>query len=303
MRTRTVVGTLLLAVVATTAQADVTQAAGPPEHGFITNTMRLPLTNTEARELGRDVDGDGDRDNQLGSIFATMGSQGVDLGATVSDAIVSGDVVMLHAVRTFSFVNSSNATWQVWYGAPTPDPDFSGAGEFDLLAGQPHSKRLPATIKDHKVKTAAGTVPLRIDLGTGPVLFSMKKAVIFATCTKTACTAGRIAGALTSQQVDAKLIPAWAEMMQAIVDQDCPGPGPESCADGSTGKSLVNIFDANEDLVITATELRENSLIQSLLAPDLDLFKANGDPGKDGVKESVSLGLGFTTVKATLTRP
>ena len=53
------------------------------------------------------------------------------------------------------------------------------------------------------------------------------------------------------------------------------------------------MFDANQDGVITEEELRGNAIIQSLLAPDLDLLE------DDGVPESISLGVGFACVGAT----
>ena len=50
------------------------------------------------------------------------------------------------------------------------------------------------------------------------------------------------------------------------------------------------------DGVITEQELRDNSFIQTLLASDLDL-------DGDGIRESISLGLGFDCVAATFEIP
>ena len=66
------------------------------------------------------------------------------------------------------------------------------------------------------------------------------------------------------------------------------------------------------DCAVTLEELGNNSLISSLLAPDVDLFDCSGgewptgccfDPRVDGVKDSLSVGLGFTGVGATFTLP
>jgi hypothetical protein len=62
------------------------------------------------------------------------------------------------------------------------------------------------------------------------------------------------------------------------------------------------LFDANDDMVITDEEVRTNPLVQGVLAPDLDLFEANGDPGQDGEEDALSVGFGFETVKAQLVR-
>ena len=61
------------------------------------------------------------------------------------------------------------------------------------------------------------------------------------------------------------------------------------------------LFDENEDGMVTEEELRANALIESTVGnPDLDLFDGDGqfDPNVDGVKDSLSLGLGFTAVGA-----
>ena len=64
---------------------------------------------------------------------------------------------------------------------------------------------------------------------------------------------------------------------------------------------MLDLFDTNDDFTITADELRANAIITAVLAPDLDLTTADGIAGRDGVKESVSLGLGFTAKNASFT--
>ena len=207
-------------------------------------------------------------------------------------------------MRATTLGNTQSATWQVWYGAPTPDPDFTGTGSFSLPTDQPRSLQLSATIKDHRVSTAAGNIPLPLDLGFDPLLLRTKKAKIVANCTRGACSGGQLAGALTVQQVNNVLIPALVGWFQPVLQRDCPiapAPGgPVSCMADSTGKTVQALFDTNDDLLITTQEVKGSS---PFLAPDLDLVKANGTPGKDGVKDAMSFGFGFTTVGATLLHP
>ena len=278
-------------------------AANVKEYGYVTTTLALPASNPEADDYARDIDGDGDRDNRLGQLFAAFAQQGGDLRAALDAAIDRGDLLMLHSLRTPSLEKTEKASWQVLYAEPTEEPDFSGSGSFTVASTGPSSKRLPAKIKDGHVKTAAGSIPLQLDLGNGIFALTLKKGKVFADCSKPSCSSGRINGAITAAQVDTRLIPELAELYSAIVAQDCPGPGPQSCADGSMGKSIQNLFDEDDDLVITEDELRESSLIQAVLAPDLDLVKANGNPGQDGVEDALSAGLGFEAVRARLVRP
>ena len=71
---------------------------------------------------------------------------------------------------------------------------------------------------------------------------------------------------------------------------------PDTCGAGAS--NILSLFDVNHDYRITADELRANNLINAVLQADLDLFGANGSPGHDGVKDAVSLGLGFTAKSA-----
>lgn len=307
MRGRMLVGTVALGAIAV-AQVGVARAAAPPEHGYVTDALNLPATSAEAASFGRDLDGDGNRDNQLGEVIAAFAGQGLDLRAAQNDAITSGRIVMLHSLRASSLAGTNHATWQVLYAEPTPDPDLTGSGTFEVASALPRSPRLAATIKDHVVKTAPGRIPVQLDIGVAHELdplmvLQMKKAVVRATCNRRGCSEGRIAGAVSEEQIDALLIPELAALFQTVLEQDCPGPDPSSCAPDSSGQTVQGLFDTDDDMQITADELRENALIQSVLAPDLDLIKADGSPGHDGVMDALSFGFGFTTVPATLTRP
>ena len=66
---------------------------------------------------------------------------------------------------------------------------------------------------------------------------------------------------------------------------------------------LLQLFDADDNGVMTLAELRTNSLTMSLLAPDVDLRDAGRDyePGceeLDGTADALSVGAGFRAVRA-----
>jgi hypothetical protein len=271
-------------------------SAGTSDHGYVTNPLALPTTNQEADTYGRDLDGDRERDNALGRFFASLSELNVDLQGSLTESIERGDVLMLHELRTPSLRNTRDATWQVLYAEPTADPDFDGTGSFDL-ASSPRSPRLSATIKNRRVKTAAGRIPLKLDLGLGPFTLDLIKARVFATCLRSKCSDGRINGALTAAELDEELIPELAELFTALVQRDCPNPGaPDGgCMADSEGKTIRNVFDADKNHVITATELRESSLVPGVV-PDLDLRP--NEPGED----AMSVGVGFEAAAAQLVR-
>ncbi len=66
------------------------------------------------------------------------------------------------------------------------------------------------------------------------------------------------------------------------------------CASGSTGKTILNLFDTTpKNCMVTVDEIKNNTLIQSLLAPDVKI---------DG-KDALSLGIKATTVKGNFPTP
>jgi len=269
------------------------------EYGYVTTKLALPATNVQVNGYARDVDGDGDRDNNLGRFFATVESMGLDFQTELDASIERGDLLMLHSLRTPSLANTKNATWQVLYAETTENPDFSGFGSFLVANTAPRSLRLPATITDHRVKTAAGAIPLRLDLLGAIFDLPLKKGKIVATCARSSCTNGRITGAISAQNVHTFRVDLAAQFTP-IVQRDCVQPGTPSggCAADSTGKVLFNLFDENDDLQITEQELKVNSLVGQYLAPDLNLVKGDGDP-----TDALSFALAFETSRAGLVRP
>jgi hypothetical protein len=274
-------------------------SARATEFGFVTNTLNLPATNTEASLYSRNIDGRGGRDNNLGKFFANLAANGLDFQPAVDAAIDDGDLLLLHSLRTPSFESTKKATWQVVYGVPTASPDFSGAGSFSV-APSPQSPRLAAKIASGSVKTGAGTIPLRFTVGGDIFTLSLKKGKVTATCSATDCFNGRISGAIPAKQVTQTFIPKLVAYFNPVIARDCPGSQPNPCGDDSEGKRIVSIFDADHNLTITSPEISDNGLVGDFLNPDLDVVKANGASGRDGKKDSLSFGFAFDAVQAQL---
>jgi hypothetical protein len=88
--------------------------------------------------------------------------------------------------------------------------------------------------------------------------------------------------------VDGVLVPALLVSIQAAVARDCSGG---TCISGSTGEIMLSLFDGNADGTVSLAELQVNSLITTLLRPDVD---TNGDL----VLDALSMGLGYHLVGA-----
>ncbi len=114
-----------------------------------------------------------------------------------------------------------------------------------------------------------------------------------------------VAGAITQDDLDSMILPQWQQNATDVVLRDCCGaatsPGgatcnpsgtpPCGCVDGSTRKTLIGLLDTSpKDCTITLTEIQNNALFMSLLAPDVTI---------EG-KQALSFGMQVTAVPASI---
>ena len=97
---------------------------------------------------------------------------------------------------------------------------------------------------------------------------------------------------MTVDEFRGKLLPAIADGLNLMIK-----------ADQAAATAILQAFDSDSNGTITSQELENNPLLMIAISPDLDLLDASGNfnPSQDGVKNSYSVGLGFTCVPATLT--
>ena len=150
------------------------------------------------------------------------------------------------------------------------------------------------------------------------------------TVTPSGLVGGKLGGGIVADDFDARIVPALHAELAAHIANDCTGepsgcPGsscrPCGCEDDlDLGRIMLDLFDEygatlddDPDCAVTPEEFRSNSLLSSLVAPDLDLFDCRnasnppGDcvfaPGTDEIKDSLSFGMGFNAVKASFPLP
>ncbi len=279
-------------------------------HRWVIDGQRIPTTNPEAQMFGLDLNGDMVVDNQLGSVFAALNSQGFEIQGATDTAISRGTILMLGEAQVGGPGGPTAATFTLYTGAnPQPpacmsasDPvcrrHLQGNASFDLAAGSPVDPPLAGTLANGTLLAGPGHLHVSIMFGLAtstPITVELLGArVRLQTVSATSLGQSVIAGGISMTERDTKLIPAIHQTAVAAVAADCTSTVPPDCgcAAGSTGRTYLSLFDTTpKDCVISLQEISGNSLIQSLLAPDVTL---------EG-QQALSLGFGVTAVKATFT--
>ncbi len=281
---------------------------------YIANKVFVPTSSTESREYGLDLNGDGTVDNQLGATLAALKSQGgFDIQSTIDKSVNDGSIILLVDFQSNSFTSSAAAGIQVFLGNnPMPAPcngsadttcghHLTGSGSFTVDPSGPTNAALAGKIVGGTFTGGPGDLALQIALGgTMPIQLNLigaraKADTISATGIGTASGGGIIfAGAVSKDDVDNKIIPAIPPQLNATITRDCnmltspPGCG---CTSGSTGATIISFFDSNKDCNISTAELMSNSLVMSLLQPDVTI---------NGVM-ALSVGVKATAVTGTYT--
>ncbi len=272
-------------------------------HQYVVDTIQFATSVSGSDELGLDLDRDPRSipDNTLGVVLSMFESLGdYDLNAEVQQVIDSGAILHLLELQTTSLDGAGNVGLRVLHGVDRdgdPTDNFTGTERFGIDASRGIGS-LSGYIDDGYVVVDVGTVPLAVTLPgiEEPYVLELYGARIEATIGPDGLT-GRIGGAISQSDLNTKLIPILADGLGRIVTRDCVD---DPCDEASFGAALLDYFDDNLDGEISVAELRDSPLTSSLLAPDVDLLDDKGQlaPRCDGVKEGISIGVGFTAVPA-----
>jgi len=288
---------------------------------YVSKRVLVPTNNNQAREYGLDLNGDKTVDNQLGMVLGTLATMGFDIQATIDEAVAEGSIILLVDFQTPdpTFTSSSASGLQILLGdVPTPaacnvgetycntatppvctgcQRHLDGNGAFTIKVGDVDA--LGGKIINGTFTGGPGDLSLQIALGgTDAIQLDLIGARAKASgISATGITSVILGGALTEDDLNTKVIPAIAAQIAPVITEDCnmlSAPPLCGCTSGSTGKTVLDLFDGGvpgsaKDCAVSVEEIKQNSLIQSLLAPDVTI---NG-------KKALSLGIKVEAVKGT----
>jgi hypothetical protein len=304
--------------------ASCDQPSWPNRQTLVARQILVPLQRTD---YAYDLNGDGHLDNQYGNIVGALAAQGIDSQARLNAAVASGDALVLieGASNDPAFTNDTCAAATVRAGVkPATPPRFDGSDVFTVdsqiapakftgpIVSQQFASPSPATMT--QPISASLLLPFGAALVRVPLIGARLSVDYLGGPPEMTLTRGQINGAVRASDVETKVIPAIAQSLNDVVAAD-----PTS----STAQQILSLFDtggtadmacgatcrnpdgscaAAGDQIISICELSSSALIKNLLAPDVQMFAADGsyqpNPANT-VKDSFSVGLHVSLVPAT----
>lgn len=306
--------TLLLAPLAVACGDDGGDDGGGTPTGehykYVANDVQVPERTADAPMQGLDLDDDGQVDNALGRAIATLGvalSNPTLASAAVDASVKDGTIIILADFQTPDFQNAAAAGLQVLLGAnPNPaactdiaDPTtcgkhLSGNATFEISPDSPDDALLTGPIVNGVFTSGTGTVTLQIALSDGPAI-TLDLIGARAVGTGISASGGtfKVGGAVTEEQFDNDVLPGIkSAIVDPLIAENCPGTAPAcECVAGSSGETVLNILDANDDCQVSVTEIKENEVIGPLLKSDVEI---NGEAAISIGVIAVTTGAQFT---------
>lgn len=307
------------------AATDASDTHGDVTYQYVFNRILVPISASQSTQFGLDLNGDGTVDNSLGSALEALAAVGLDVQASLDKAILAGKLITLASVQTPNFSTAAEARIRFYVGdqslpaACNSDLDTVTCtaskpatcvgcghhlvdGSFSIAASSPQNSTIAGRISDGAFTSGPGNVtfiisimgkgiPIRFDLAGARIRASgMTESAIGGTSPSAANDGFVVAGAVTQEDVDRKVLPAVQSQLAAVIKKNCKSPSsPPSCgctANSVGGNILGSIVNPNKDCMVTLDEIK--SLASLLLRQDVIV---DGNP-------AVSVGVRATAVKA-----
>ena len=264
---------------------------------YLVDNVLLPTSGTEANSYAIDVDGDGFPDNGFGQVLAVLSAQGFDFLGSMDAAVASGSIVHLVGLQStdvlFKNDPAAQATWCV--GVPTATPPlFNGtdnpscadtSGIFvAALSGGSFTSPAPASTPNPVY------VDIELAIGTSHMTLTVLNARLsFTTNAAGNMPVGQINGSIPHDNLLNTFPPTMSASCNASIQSD-PSSNASTTCKGLFDTGCSGFPGYSGDGQIEACEVTENSLIQALLQPDVQV----ADGGT--LVDANSIGIRFTAI-------
>ncbi|MBL8934146.1 MAG: hypothetical protein JNM69_06325 [Archangium sp.] len=265
--------------------------AGPPMHlGSVIESWTIPANATQVSQIGFDLSGDGGVDNQLSAFLIAL-PFAEDFRNGLATSTDTGELIVLEDIEYWS---GGAATLRIYRGANAMPPACDGVADsicrkhldggaaFTIASVPIPNTGLSGTRSGSNLQ-GSGSLELPLRIGSTQIELPLRNARIESVIGGVAT----LGGAVARSEVQTRLVPALVTLANEGVARDCFGAPPScGCMGGSIGASTIATLDSVHDCTISASEL-------IVLLPPSDL-----DATGDGVAESLSIGIRYTSVRA-----
>ena len=269
------------------------------QYHFVTNKLLIPTTQAQAQDFALNVDGDSQQhlDNLFGDLLTLLASAApnFELQSTLDQAVNAGQLVSLHVVKADDSLNDQSVSWSIFQGQKSQSAlNFDGFDKLTLDSAAPATTPIAGSLTNGHFTGGSGTAQIQMFLLNQLFVVDLIGVRLEADLSAQGCANGKLGGGVTVDDFHGKILPAIADGLNVMIKTD-----------NSAANTLLQVFDSDNNGTITLQELESNPLLMMAISPDLDLLDASGEynPGQDGVKDSYSVGLGFTCVPAAFTAP
>jgi hypothetical protein len=286
------------------------------DNTFVVDSVLVPASGAEASMYALDIDDDGQADNALGMLLGTIaGFLGdVDIQGALNQEIAQGGIILLANLKATDLADASGVGLYFFLGAnadPAPCANeedtecglhLQGDATFEVAADSPTDAVVIGENAGGSFSGGPGDVTIQLSLADGadPVNITLVNAKAEAGVAADALSAGKLGGAITVDSLNNDIFPAVALVLEGILAEDgCDLAAPECCPADTTGATIIDLLDENEDCTVTGEEIAMSDEVNALVNPDLDLDPPEGD----GTFDAISLGVGFTAVPGGFTPP
>lgn len=267
------------------------------EYYFVTNKLLIPATQEQTKLFALNIDGDSQNslDNKFGDLFTllTSAAQGVELQSSLDQAVNAGQIVSLHVVKANDSLNDTSVSWSIFLGQMTQSaPKFDGTDKVKIDSKAPVTPPIVGSLTNGHFTGGPGEARVQMFLLGQPAEVGLIGVRLEADLSAQGCSNGKLGGGVTVDEFRGKILPTIVAGINQVIK-----------VDKNAANTLLPLFDSDKNGTITIEEFEGNPLLMMAVSPDLDLLDASGNfnPNQDGVKDSYSLGLGFTCVPAAFT--
>jgi len=273
---------------------------GGAPYEYVLSDIYVPESLAEG--VGRDFDGNGSIDNKLSSMMSLLLSESREfaINDSLDEGIANGTVVVLGRIMTQSFTGDPGVSVSIFRGTYTGEYTadiLSGSGTFTWDPEEPNVGTLCGRIYGAGI-TQAGPGDITLSL---PVNENMQLSLVLHHARLEGITSADgwtdmvLSGAVLPEDLKDTIIPNYVDNVNADIAADPAGS--QFILDTFDNRCSTELAacvanpDCASDGVITETELRCNSIINTILTPDITV---------EGV-QYVSFGIRLQAVRADIT--